>query len=78
MFYLSNVGCGGLDLSLLTNKVIKMKIIRIERTNVCSVCNGTGTAVSFTDCGEKEPVPCLCLCEQEYDEWLALHGIEEE
>jgi hypothetical protein len=35
-----------------------MKIVREEE--VCSVCDGTGTAVSFTVDGEKEPVPCLC------------------
>ena len=57
---------------------IKMKIIRIEREQTCSVCDGTGTAVLQTADGEKEPIPCLCLCEPAYDEWLALHGIEEE
>ena len=53
-----------------------MKIVREEE--VCSVCDGTGTAVSFTVDGEKEPVPCLCRCEPTYDEWLALHGIDKE
>ena len=56
-----------------------MRIIKIMRGQEdCSVCDGTGTAVLQTADGEKEPVPCLCLCEPDYDEWLALHGIEEE
>ena len=56
-----------------------MRIVKIIREeDICSVCHGTGTAVLQTADGEKEPVPCLCLCEPDYGEWLALHGIEEE
>jgi len=56
-----------------------MSIIKVMRGKEdCSVCHGTGTAVLQTADGEKEPVPCLCRCEPDYGEWLAMHGIEEE
>mgnify|MGYP003109565650 FL=1 len=56
-----------------------MRIVKVIREEeICSVCDGTGTAVLQTADGEKEPVPCLCRCEPDYGEWLAMHGIEEE
>ena len=56
-----------------------MRIVKVIREeDICSVCDGTGTAVLQTADGEKEPVPCLCRCEPDYGEWLAMHGIEEE
>jgi len=55
-----------------------MKIIKIIRDDICMECHGTGTAVSITSDGEKEPVPCLCGCEPTFEQWLKLHGIEVE
>ena len=43
----------------------------------CRRCNGTGTAVSFTADGEKEPEQCLCVLEEDYFSFLQRHGIPE-
>lgn len=43
----------------------------------CRKCGGTGTAVSFTVDGEKEPEPCLCVMEEDYFSFLQRHGIPE-
>lgn len=43
----------------------------------CGTCGGTGTAVLFTEDGEKEPEQCLCVLEEDYFSFLDRHGIPE-